>query len=270
MSYTINNTPLAHWGVQAGTVGTPLTGYALSGVWSLPKRRGQTHCVWPTEGVEPYVASGDIVLDGRDLTWSLACKASTRGELAAKIEAFLAEVPDHFTLAHPILGTYHVGLQEAVPTVRGRVWAQLTLKLREPQPVLGTVLPQTDGGAYGIDGRSWARLGLVVSKSDGVHDLPAWKPLAVTLDPQRDTWAKGYRTARTLTIAATIKGDTYADFAAKVAGLQALLSAPGVRSVALSDGTVCEAFCVDGFEVDPVYNFRPVHWGTFTCKMTIV
>lgn len=264
--YLINSIPISRWGMRAGVIGSRSDGYALSGVWSLPKRLGDTHYDWQDE-VEPYVAAEDINLDGRDLSLSLACTASSAESRHTRIDKFCAELPDSFTLKHPTLGSFVVGVQKVDVKHHLKQWGTLTLNLREPRPVIGGVLPMKDNGDFGIDGYSWKQLGLVVESMDGYHGRSDWQPLPVTTDPRSDHWVAGYRSPATVTLQGTIVGATYVDFMAKVRALQSLLSAPGTRTIRCFDGATIIAFCVDGFDVSQVMNFKPVHWGQFTCKM---
>lgn len=264
-SYFINDIPISQWGLQAGVIGSKLTGYALSDVWSLPKRLGDTFYNWQGD-LEPYVDADDIHFDGRDLTLSLVCKAISAGDLHTKINAFKDALNDNFTLSHPVLGNFNVGLKDVDITVYGRVWAQLKLKLRESNPIIATGLPTPDNGNFGIDRYSWAQLGFVVKTISDRYQVPNWQPLAVTTNPMSDSWTPGYRQPATITISGTIKGATYADFKAKVDTLQALISAPDTRTVRYFDGSVFDAFCEDGFEVE-VTKSGDSHWGKFNCKM---
>lgn len=266
--YTINTIPIAHWGLRAGAIGSSLTGYALAGAWALPKRLGDTHRNWQGE-VEPYVLADDLRFDGRDLTLRLACTAPSAQERCARLTAFKNDLPDYFTLGHPTLGSFEVGVSRVEVQFHGRLWGGLTLHLREPQPVLGTVLPSADGGAYGIDHRSWVSLGFVVEAIDGRAGLANWQPLSVTTDPLRDAWRPGGRSVQTLTIKGTVKGADYAQFQRRIEALQAIFSAPGLRTIGCADGDTIAGFCVDGFTIE-THNFDPVHWGRFTCKMIVL
>lgn len=268
MSCFINDTPISYWGLKAGIIKERLKGYALQGAWSLPKRLGDTHYDWKGE-LEPYVDADDIMLDGRDLTLSLVCKAKTASELIAKIDIFKEELDDNFTLSHAKLGAFEVRLQNIDVKIFGRIWAQLTLKLREPNPRIATNLPVADGGAYGIDGYSWLQLGFTVSNVDDVANLTQWKGLSVTVDPKKDNWVAGYRASRNISIEGTIRGVDYEDFKSKVDLWQALMSKAGLRTVRRYDGSVYQCFCVDGFEVD-VLKSSDVHWGQLKCKMIVL
>lgn len=268
MSYSINDTPISFWSLEAGTIKESLKGYALKGGWSLPKRLGETHYDWQGE-LEPYIDADDIMLDGRDLTLSLVCKAQTASELIAKIDIFKEGLDNNFTLLHPKLGAFEVGLQNIDVKIFGRIRAQLTLKLREPNPKISTNLPALDGGVYGIDGYSWNQLGFTVSNVDDVANLPQWKGLSVTVDPRKDNWIVGYRSNGNISIEGTMRGVDYEDFKAKVDLWQALMSKAGLRTVKRYDGSVYQCFCVDGFDVD-VLKFGDIHWGEFNCKMIVL
>lgn len=268
-SYTINNTPLESWGLQAGVIDSRITGYALEGAWSLPKRLGKTYHDWQGS-LEPYVDADDIRFDGRDLILKVICKARSAEELQAKLSAFEDHMPDHFTLAHPVLGSYQVGLQSADVTTYGGLWGEVVLKLREPSPNIGTALPAPDLKGCGIDGYSWEQLGFVVNTIADRHNTPAWKPLNITVNPLSDNWLAGYRDMKTATISGTVKAADYQEFARRVAVLQTVIGAPGVRKVCYYDGSTFDAFCTDGFQVSEVYNFKPTHWGRFTCKMIVI
>lgn len=268
MSYTINDTPISQWGMYARVINDSLRGYALSGAWSLTKRLGETHCNWEGD-IEPYVLADDMHFDGRELTLRLACTASSTQERHERIKAFQRELPDQFTLSHQTLGTFEVGLTHLKVQHYGRKWGGLTLSLREPQPRFGSILPVPDGGVFGIDGNSWASLGFVVETLSGNDHLGNWQPLSVTTDPNTDVWRPGYREPNIVTVKGTIKGANYAQFKSHIEALQALLAAPGVRTINYFDGSTFIAFCVDGFEVE-AYNFKPVHWGQFNCKMIVL
>lgn len=269
MSYKINYVSVASWGLKAGFIDSRRPVYALSGAWSLPKRLGDTHYDWQGE-LDPYVDLDDIALDGRDLTLSLICKKQTAAELKSTIDTFKADVADKFALSHDVLGSFEVSLAEISVAIYGRTWAQLTLKMREHSPIIPTKLPAIDNGVYGIDGHSWAQLGLVLQGVDNRYDLAQYTELSITKSPVVDSFIAGYRQAQTITIQGTVQGATYADFNTKVGQLQSLLSAPGTRTITYFDGSTFKAFCVDGFKITDVCNFSPIHWGRFACKMIVI
>lgn len=267
--YKINDTPISHWNLKPATIKTKLDAYALSGIWSLPKRLGKTHHNW-SGTIEPYVDADDIVWDGRELELKLSCTAKTQTERNAIIDKFKSDIGNAFTISHDVLGTFEVGLEQIKVKEHGGGWAELTLMMRQCAPPIGTTLPPTDGTSdnpvCGIDNRSWQSLGLVVSSIDNRLQLPKWKEYGVTKNPLKDTFCAGYRDTLPFEINATLKGATYADFSRNVSSLQALIGSAGLRTIRYFDKTLFDAFCVDGFTVSEVKRFGTEHWAEFKCN----
>ncbi len=266
MEYKIDNKSLSSMGVIAGRVNSTDRGFPLTGIFNLPKRLGASYRDWQGE-IEPYVETDDMCFMGRDLELKVVCMAQNSVQLNAKIRVFRSELSDSFILSHPLLGSYDVGLTSvAVKSYLGK-WAELTLSMKESEPLLGCELPTADGGEYGVDGYSWEQLGFVVSDMSGMEGIGAWKKLSVTTNPYSDSFGVGYRGAKTATITGTILGANYAEFEGKVKMLQALFMAPGIRTVRVFGGEEIEGFAVNGFTITNLHNLMPKQWATFTCQI---
>jgi len=82
--YKFNNIPISEY----GALPSPQNEYlALTGQFSLPKRKGKTEHNWGVE-IEPYIEENDIELDGRTLTFSALIKAD-EFTLKSKVENFV-------------------------------------------------------------------------------------------------------------------------------------------------------------------------------------
>lgn len=262
MNYTINNKPLESYGFRAGWINSGGEAYALMGQWSLPKRSGKCYHEWGYGGIEPYVDADDIVFEARNFTFSVVCLAPDLAAFNVQLKAFLAEISDRFTL-----NQYEVILSSAAVKHFHNGWGEAALKLKELNPMAMrdiATLAARSTIENGIDGYSWAELGLVVETLGDRYDVPSWQPLKLTL--ANHTY--GHRSIKTITLQGTIKGVSFADFESKIKQLQSVISAPGIRKIRYFDNTAYNAFCVDGFTVTDVKRFgNDTHWCTFNCKM---
>jgi hypothetical protein len=67
MAYLLDTVDLSTYGIIAGHV--PSSNIALKGCFDLPSRTGKCYHEWGDEnGLEPYVASGEMFFAGRDIT----------------------------------------------------------------------------------------------------------------------------------------------------------------------------------------------------------
>lgn len=266
LGYKINGVPIKDYGLRAGWIGGNPQSYALSGIWSLPKRLGTTFYNWAGV-IEPYVDADDIEFETRSFDFNVVALACSLAELQLVMERFCAAVGDSMVLSHPLLGSYEVLVQQFTVKHYENGWGAVTLKLRELTPItlssmvkLPVVAATND---MGIDGYSWEELGLVAVSIDGLYGLTQFTPLPIT----QKNHAIGSRAMRALTLRGKVMGASYDDFNAKVKLLQAVLGGAGLRAIKYMDGTVRTAFCAEGFTVNNVVGGVGKHWGDFNCKM---
>lgn len=245
--------------------------YILSGTLSLPKRTGKTHHNWGGV-IEPYVDADDMAFDVREFEWLLTAKATSLEELNGRLTALYAALGDSFTLNSDLQGSFEVIPSEGKVTHYRNGWGMVAIKLRELSPMLYSDLrPLSDSygnqktlASEGIDGYWWGDLGFIVEALGNRYDLSQFEPLQLTAESH----ATGSRKPSTVTLKGTIKADSYADLRTKVEALHTLIARAGVRTIRYFDGSVREAFAVEGVKIANVQKFAGnVHWARLECKM---
>lgn len=122
--------------------------------------------------------------------------------------------------------------------------------------------------AFSINGISAANMGLYVSTTDGLLNLPEAKEQFFTAYGY-----EGYQITRRhgnqYEINGFIIADNVADFQSKTTALYDLMISPGLRAITDNKGNNFSAFCKEGFTIDKVYVYDQVY-ARIKIKLTIV
>lgn len=252
--YFINDIPLSDFGFTPGR--QPNSNLAISGIWDMPSRIGKTHHDWLDEnGVEPYLREDEIFFGGRDI--SLLCWLSEVGRVGfvSAIQTFYDYIDTLqsglFTLSCPF-GSWEVQLLDAQPArYLAQGYGNVELKFREPVVAINGVLPTVQSGGVGIDGYSFADLGLVKQLTKDQANRAESKQLQIPAYGV-ERIGKVKRSMREFSIDFFLSHASLPDFTRAAGNLAYLLSRPNARTLRLDDGTVREFFVKDGFKVSGV------------------
>ncbi len=254
-NYKLNGTPLASFNVRAAQH-RPST-MALRGAWDMPARIGKTYHDWGNDkGVEPYVASDEIRFAGRDLDLLVYIKAHNKNNALRKAYELFADMDlytDVVALESDKYGSWNVYVRDAIKADYLRYgWCLVTIPFREPIVDLTGSIPTSDNySGQGIDGINFSDLGLRVLSVANSFDRPQPKQLE-TIAYAHEPYRIAPTGIREITVKAVIITPDYESFMAKIRGLYALLSKPGLRFITLSDGALRDFFVKDGFSVSNV------------------
>lgn len=252
--YFINDIPLSDFGFTPGR--QPNSNLAIAGCWDMPSRIGKTHHDWLDEnGVEPYLRADEIFFGGRDI--SLICWASELGRtgFVSAMQTFYDFLDTLqsglFTLSSPF-GSWEVQILEAQPVrYLAQGYGNIELKFREPSVAISGTLPSVQSGGIGIDGYSFADLGLVKQLTKDQANRPQSKQ-GETVAYGTERIGRVKRGMREFSIDFFLSHGTLTEFTSAVENLMFLLSKPNARTLRLDDGTVREFFVKDGFKVSGV------------------
>lgn len=249
---------------------------ALSGAWDMPARTGESFYDWPDgDGVEPCVDAGEIVLGGRELTFSGLCRGNGSEDLVGKIKAFsdfvggLPACPVELSCKW---GRWQVVVDKSAD-IRvvgyGKQDATVRLSLKEPHPDLsGAVLPPEQAHNGGIDKYDWRSLGLGVTLSSGRYNTPTRKVLKVTETPGEPLFVGGGLDKREIVFEGYLAAPGYEAFTNRLKVLYHLFGSPGLRRV-VSTGTPFDCFCTDGFRISDVRVTPGKAFGRFSIKLLV-
>lgn len=252
-NYTLNGVDLSVYGIVAGHFSG--SNIALSGCFDLPARIGETQHEWDDEnGVEPYVAAGDIFFSGRNIEFS-GHMGGNIVEAQTKLAAFYSAL-DAFTdtviLSTPY-GSFNVTVDSVKPEYK---WGVTTVDItfREPVVDLTGTLPATGASDYLIDSIPMKSFGLYISKVSGILDLQEMKENKQTIYGQEGVQI-AKRKAQTLSLEGFIMTDTLTSFKSKISALYKAFSAPGLRTIRLNAQFDVACFAVNGFSVSKTMLF---------------
>ncbi|MEG2212659.1 MAG: hypothetical protein RRY35_02050 [Clostridiales bacterium] len=256
MQYKINNVPLENYGFRPGWLAKKESSFALSGMFNLPERIGNTYYQWPT-GIEPFISPGEIQFGTRQLALSLVCKADSLTAFKGYLNAVYTALSRPVILSTELLGEFQVIAEKSSVKHYKNGWAAVILYLKEEHPTLANlVLPKASGAAVGIDGYSWEELGMVVSSISGRYNLGRYNEA-------------GVRDFTTLPLKATLKAPTLEQFKLIAQRLQVLFSRPGVRRLKYFDGTQEDVFAVAGFKIEKIREYSGRIWGDFEISLIV-
>lgn len=268
-AYLINGKNLADYGFIPGHA--PESNLAITGVWDMPPRMGKTFHAWPDQnGVEPYLRADELFYGGRDITLYGHLKAASRIDAYKKIQALYDDLDILAGGLFPLSSDWgswnvHVLQQVQVGYIKNGI-CKVQLPFREPVVSMAGEIPAATDAPIGIDGISFADLGLVKVLTSDNFNRPASKQAEFTAFGH-EGYSVTKRGVRTFNIRFLLRGDDYASFAGKVQGFIALLSSPGARTLRLDDGTVREFFVKDGFTVTGVRKLADRTFGIIDIPM---
>ena len=250
MAYTLNGTALSVYGITPGhSAGSNI---ALGGCYDMPKRSGKCFHDWGEyDGIEPYVAAGDIFFEGRDITFTGTIIGSN-----SQIQTYLKALYTAIGLFSDLVdfvtpyGTYSVFVKSITPEMYVGA-ASIKIIFREPVVTLTGTLPSTGAANYTIDAIPFLSYGLYLSKAEALRDLPEMKSQSFTI-----YGAEGYqmnkRQNNKLDINGFITGTSLSNFQSNVSALYKCFAAAGTRNIKINNEINVDCFLTDGFTIDNV------------------
>lgn len=233
MAYILNGIDLATYGIIPGrTAGSNI---ALSGAWDMPSRKNKVSHDWGDQnGVEAYVNAPEIFFGGRDLTLAGQIIQADKAAVETKLKGFytgLAAIAGLTTLATP-WGSFQVYVKDVIEVTYLKAGiATIIIKFREPVVDLtGGTLPASTASLLGIDGISFADLGIVPLLHTGGLSLPAMKRQYFS-EYEKEGYQIAKTASREFTLNALLKDVNYAGFNNKIKALYKLFSQPGLRTI---------------------------------------
>lgn len=261
--YYINNTPISQFGI----IPTKANGnIAISGCFNLPKRKGTTYYDWVTDNsVEPYVDSGDMVFDSREISITGNIVSDSDSFLSA-INDFINGLPELFTLSCK-WGSWSVKYKSTTIETFTKSACKVTIKFTEPLVNLSGTLPSpTENGD--IDGYKWTSFGLYLKEISNYQGIGAPKSLSVTQNSSYSLSSKGGIEKTEITVSGIIIAENVEQFKKRIKSLYALLGKDGIRIINYR-GREIKCFCTNGFSVQNVFSIGEVY-AEFSCKLIVV
>lgn len=243
MSYKFNGVDISTYGAVALADGEDVP---LKGVFSLPKRAGETEYNWGTE-IEAYVAREDIVPDGRKLLLSVALKGGDDADYAGKLAAFRQACVELRSLGtefgdFDVLAKEEVGVEESP----GRA-AVFTIPLWQPRFTLPELVLAGSGGAGVLldDFDLEKDFAIAVSELKDNHSIGK-RIETNTTEPYLQT---RYRDHTDITLGCFMKGASWEGLYARIMQFYAFCMSPGLRRLRLPDGLEYRGYFKDGVAV---------------------
>ncbi len=250
--YSLNNISLADYGIIAGRAKD--SNIAVSGIFDLPKRIGQTFQSWDDEdGIEPFVDADEIFLAGRDIDFYGLIKGS-RNDIVSAINSLKHDVAAFTDLVvfSTEYGDYNVKIEKIDSEIMNGM-GTVTIKMREPQPDLsGGVFPVSAPGSHKVDNMPLQSFGMYVSKIQGRGDQAKMDKEYFTVYDKEGYQVTG-RKAVEISISGFVEGADKTTFQANIKALWKLFTDPGLRKVKLNDYVTIESFVTDGFIITGVH-----------------
>lgn len=253
--YKINYIPLSDYGAVATTRPMTTEATALTGAFSLPKRKGDTELDWGTS-VEPLVDEQDIAFEGRALTLHMRLDGSTTERLDALKEACLSA----WIVTAPYASFFVIQKDEiTVKEYRAAGVSLLTVPFYEQsfRWVASDAAP-SGGEGYLIDGYNLRDDFSIVVRMQGDRNAGARIDVDTTLFYE----GRQHRKPVDVSLHCSMLGSGMADIYPKMTAFHALCAKAGLRTLTLPDGRELQGYVRDGFTAKAVCR----RWVNFELK----
>lgn len=237
MIYKLNGVRIAHALPLAGE-----GGLALTGLFDLPKRKGETEHNWGTS-LEPYTEVPDMRFDGRTLELRLVMPDYKR-----YLDSFKETCIGSVFLEVGGLDIFPIVLKDGITVEEiGDNYAFLTVRFWQEDVLFESLtLSATGGGMFELDGYNLEQdFGLYVSERKNYRNLG--KRLEVgTTSPYMET---AYRECPEITLSCTMYGADETALYRKMKQFHALCASPGLRILKMPGGKIVSMYVKDGINV---------------------
>lgn len=231
--------------------GNSSTNIELSGHLDMPARIGKIYQDWAEENsVEPYVRADEIFFGGRDIVIDAYIKDAVYSEIY-QLNKDLDAINGVENLETDF-GIFPVTFVNMTVRHMQNGISQLSMKYRQAVvPIVEDWRPAVKSGGYGIDGYSWADLGLIPCRPDndwGRADSKMLENSVYGFERNRVKWHK----MNIITLHFLVRKPTYEEVEGAIKKFAALMQSEGKRMLSLKDGSVREVFAKDGFSVNGI------------------
>lgn len=220
--------------------------YPLSGIFDLPKRKGETERTWGTE-IEPFVDKEDINLDGRNLTLLVAIKDNTPEEFQSRLSSFKTACINCKVLGTDF-GDFNVIQKEDITVSQfpDENFATISVKFWQEEVTLPalTITP-TGRQGYLLDNYNLKDFGIIPSELK--NESNSGKRIEVnTTKPYTQTI---YRDKQTVSLSCSMLGRNLTDLYTKMMQFQAFCTGPSLRTFKTPEGQSFNLYIKDGITV---------------------
>lgn len=220
---------------------------ALTGVFNLPRRKGETEHNWGTE-IEAFVDSKDIELYGRTLTLTVLVKGTTYAEYLERLNSFKTACIQCKVLG-TVFGNFNVIQKDDITITEypNDNIALVTLKFYEDVVVLPLLGVTSSGGSgFLIDNYNLRKdFGIGVSEIKDTRN-PGKRIDVNTTATYKQT---KYRDKSTITLKCWMIGSSLVDLYNKMGQFSTLCMKPGLRALTMPDGSTLDLYIKDGITV---------------------
>ena len=237
MIYKFDDTDITAYGVL------PLQsdgGIALSGMFDLPKRKGETERNWG-DRIEPYTESEDLAFEGRSIGLKVVMPD------ADNLEEFCRACLECRLLGTE-LGNFRVIVKDGIQVERsGGKIVKISVNFWQDEVSFPELTLAGSGGeGYILGGYHLERdFGIQVASLKDDLDIP--KRIEVnTTDHYRENC---YRSSGNLTLECCLWAENLVGIAGRIGQFHALCAAPGLKLLRFPGGRQKEVYVKDGFKV---------------------
>lgn len=235
----------------------------LTGLFDLPKRKGETERNWGTS-IEPYTDAPDIELSGRSLTLSVLISGSTALSYKNNLAAFKQACVDCRVLGTDF-GNFNVTANDEIKVKEeyGHNIAIVTVKFWQETVVLPALtLTPSGGSGFLLDGYNLHKdFGIVVAERQSNQNIGKRIDVNTTLPYNRTS----YRDTHSMNLKCSVVG-SLSDLYARMMQFHTLCMKPGLRTLTFPDNSTVEIYIKDGLTVKVEHE----NVLTFDLKMQVV
>jgi hypothetical protein len=264
--YTINGINLATFGIIPTQA--PGSNLALEGFLSMPERINKTSHSWgDSNGLEPYVSSGELYWGGRNMILYGIVKAESRDAAQDMLNEFYAYLDTLNTLATLVCdwGSWQVLINGQIDVVYiGSGVCSIRIPFRQPVVDLtGGVVPSSEdfSSVAGIDGVDFEALGFTLvnfeqmgiraNRLEGQLHRPSPKPMQA-IGYETEAYQVTKTDARQIRLKGVIQKATFAAVETTVKNLFAVFASPGTRVLYIPEDRIRIVYAKDGFQVNKI------------------
>lgn len=266
--YSLNNISFSDYGIRASLA--PGSNVALSGMFDLPERIGETYQTWDDEdGIEPFVEEDEIFFGGRDLVFYGLIVAEKNAAISKinRLKKDIKAFSDLVVFHSDSFGDFNVKIKQLDCEV-GTVATTVKLKMREPVCDLsGGALPNQSHSNYTVDRIAFSSFGLTASSVKGRGDQEDVSKEYYTVFDKEGYQLNG-RKPTEVKVDGFLKANSLGAFQSNIKALWKILTDPGTRKLRLNDYVTIEGFVTEGFKVANVTKAGNQITATIKLKIT--
>lgn len=238
---------------QLSNLWTSDSNIELVGHLDMPARLGKTSHNWPDENsVEPYVRPDEIFFGGRDITIRAFISFTSIQDFYNRVQqmnVLFDSFPTDPQLLETDFGNFEVTVKNVSIERLFDTEGIIHMNFRQAiVPLVGGLPVGDPDGGYGIDGYSWAQLGLSPACPSNEYNRAESKYLENSVygfERNRVKW----HNMNVIQLTFFVRSATYSGLASIINNFSFLLAQPGKRMLRMRDGSVREVFSTQGFKV---------------------